>query len=312
MTIHCLFSAQFARRALAGVLILLLCAGTCLAAPARQESSPSATNETQANPPATPAPSQEKLKEKEGMNVLSLLVLGGWFMIPLSLLSLGVFALIIERAINLRRERLLPERFVRRLSQLADIPGGLDPREAYRICQSTPCAAGDVLRSVLLKVGRPHAELEATLHEAAQRKAISYQQLVSWLSLAAAIAPLIGLLGTVWGITESFYDTTQLEVGQNRAEALSHGIYVALVTTICGLVIAIPATIAAHFFENRIVGLMNEVEEMVLNLLPQLERYEGQLRFGVTEGYESGRDDREFDVPGPRSPARAARKQPVE
>ncbi len=309
---HCFFSVPFARRALASVLILLMIAGPSLASPARQESSPSAATETQINQPTTPASSTEKPKEKEGINVLSLLVLGGWFMIPLSLLSLVVVALIVERAINLRRERLLPERFVRRLSQLADIPGGLDPREAYRICQSTPCAASDVLRSVLLKVGRPHAELEATLHEAAQRKAINYQQLVSWLSLAAAIAPLIGLLGTVWGITESFYDTTQLEVGQNRAEALSHGIYVALVTTICGLMIAIPATIGAHFFENRIVAIMNEVEEMVLNLLPQLERYEGQLRFGVTEDFEGTRDQRDFDLPGPRSPARSTRKQPVE
>jgi biopolymer transport protein ExbB len=107
---------------------------------------------------------------------------------------------------------------------------------------------------------------------------VGHQQVVSWLALAAAVAPLIGLLGTVWGITESFYDTTQLEVGQNRAEALSQGIYVALVTTICGLVIAVPATIAAHFFENRIVTLMNEIEEMGLNMLPQFERYEGKVR----------------------------------
>ncbi len=200
-------------------------------------------------------------------------------MLPLTVLSLMVAALTIERSLALRRHLILPEKLIRRLGQLSDMPGGLDPREAYRICQNVPSVAADVFRSVLVKVGRPHMELENTLHEIAQRKAIEMQQTVSWLTLIAAVAPLLGLLGTVWGITQAFYDTTQLDVGQNRAEALSNGIYIALVTTICGLLIAIPATVLAHFFENRIVTMMNQISNMVLSLLPQLERYEGQLRF---------------------------------
>ena len=121
-------------------------------------------------------------------------------------------------------------------------------------------------------------------------------QLVSWLSLAAAIAPLIGLLGTVWGITQAFYDTTQLIAGQNRAEALAEGIYTALVTTMFGLIIAIPASVLAHYFENRVVLMMNQIEEMIFNLLPQLERYEGKIRFSDvrTETESSGADDLEI------------------
>ncbi len=107
-------------------------------------------------------------------------------------------------------------------------------------------------------------------------------QLGSWLSLAAAVAPLIGLLGTVWGITQAFHDTTNLPVGVDRAEALGEGIYTALVTTMCGLLIAIPSAILAHYFENKITNTANDIEEMISSLLPQLERYEGQVRF--TEG----------------------------
>lgn len=214
-----------------------------------------------------------------GMNFLQLIVLGGWFMIPLGLISVAVVALAIERGLALRRDRQLPDRLLARLGQLCEQPGGLDPRDAYRICQSLPSSASTVLRKVLLKVGRPHAELEAALHDAAQRNAIRLQQPVSWLTWCAAVAPLLGLLGTVWGITQAFYDTTQLEVGENQAEALASGIYMALVTTIFGLLIAIPATTFAHYYENRIVSYSNEIEELIGSLLPQLERYEGQVRF---------------------------------
>lgn len=216
---------------------------------------------------------------RSGMNFLQLIVLGGWFMIPLGLISVAVVALAIERGLALRRDRQLPERLLARLGQLCEQPGGLDPRDAYRICQSLPSSASTVLRKVLLKVGRPHAELEAALHDATQRNAVRLQQPVSWLTWCAAVAPLLGLLGTVWGITQAFYDTTQLEVGENQAEALASGIYMALVTTIFGLLIAIPATTFAHYYENRIVSYSNEIEELIGSLLPQLERYEGQVRF---------------------------------
>lgn len=241
--------------------------------------------------------------EPSGINFLALLARGGWFMVPLLILSLVVVAIGLERLISLRRSRVFPNRFVKQLSRLSGSPGGLEPRAAYEICQRHPSAAATVFKSLLVKVGRPQAELEHTVSETGQRQATRMLQLVSWLSLAAAIAPLIGLLGTVWGITQAFYDTTQLVAGQNRAEALAEGIYTALVTTMFGLIIAIPSAVLAHFFENRVVSMMNEVEEMIFNLMPQLERYEGKLRFSAeqdsdevfgTNAAEAGSDDSPF------------------
>jgi len=75
----------------------------------------------------------------------------------------------------------------------------------FTIC---PSSASYVIRSMLVKVGRPQSEMENAVSEASQREATRLTQMTSWLSLAAAIAPLIGLLGTVWGITQAFYDTT--------------------------------------------------------------------------------------------------------
>jgi len=247
---------------------------------------------------ATGDPGAVADSSRSGINLFELLVRGGWFMVPLLMLSLLAAGICIERTIALRRGRILPERLVERLARLGQQPGGLDPRDAYVVCQSTPSAASDILKSVLVKVGRPHMELEHACTESAQRSAIGLQQPVSWLNVCAAIAPLIGLLGTVWGITQAFYDTTQLDVGQNRADALSHGIYIALVTTIVGLTIAIPATIASHYFENRIVSLLNRVEEMVRGLLPQLERFEGTLRFSQGDAESPSPDDAEATTDG--------------
>ncbi|MEM9409921.1 MAG: MotA/TolQ/ExbB proton channel family protein [Planctomycetota bacterium] len=231
------------------------------------------------------------LPSQGGINFLSLLTRGGWFMVPLLALSLFVVAVAFERFISLRRNRIFPGRFVRQLGRLSQSPGGLEPRAAYEVCQKFPSAAANVFKSLLVKVGRPQSELESAVTEASQRQATRMLQWVSWLSLAAAIAPLIGLLGTVWGITQAFYDTTQLVAGQNRAEALAEGIYTALVTTMFGLIIAIPAAILAHFFENRVVSIMNEVEEMIFNLMPQLERFEGKVRFSdVRSAKDSNRN----------------------
>jgi biopolymer transport protein ExbB len=203
----------------------------------------------------------------------------------------GVLTIAIERYRALRREKIFPPELIEQLSMLSQSPGGLDPRRAYQACQRYPSSASYVIRSMLVKVGRPQLEMENAVAEASQREATRLTQMTSWLSLAAAIAPLIGLLGTVWGITQAFYDTTQLaelNAGQNRGVALANGIYVALVTTMVGLMIAIPAAILSHFYENRIVQLMNEIEEMVFNLLPQFERYEGQVRFTQGVGENDG------------------------
>lgn len=216
---------------------------------------------------------------RSGINFLTLLTRGGWFMLPLLVLSIVVVTIGVERFLALRRERIFPPELVDEISMLSGVKGGLDPRSVYQLCHLYPSSATYVLRTMLMKVGRPQSEMENAVSESAQREATRLATMTSWLTLAAAIAPLIGLLGTVWGITQAFYDTTQLVVGQNRAEALAQGIYTALVTTMTGLLIAIPAAILSHYYETRIVQLINEIEEMAYHLLPQLEKYEGQVRF---------------------------------
>ncbi len=76
----------------------------------------------------------------------------------------------------------------------------------------------------------------------------------------------------------AFYATANAQPGVNRAQFLAAGIYTALITTFAGLTVAIPAACIVHYFEGRIMARFREIDELLANLLPQVERYEGKLR----------------------------------
>jgi biopolymer transport protein ExbB len=217
---------------------------------------------------------------KAGIDFFTLLIKGGIFMIPIGLVSLMVLTFIFDRWIGLRSGRIAPTGLRKELQQLLR-QGDVDPRAAYRLCGEYPSAAANVLRVMLLKTGRPNPEILAATQESMQRESDRAYSNVRWLNLAAGIAPLLGLLGTVWGLIRAFHDTTQLTAGQNRADFLAVGIYEALVTTLAGLMVAIPAAFASHYFEGRITRLFGLIEEWANDLLPALEQFEHRTRFEV-------------------------------
>ena len=216
--------------------------------------------------------------EPKKINLLLLLCSGGYLMLPIAAMSLLVVTFGVERLLGLRRHKVLPPDLIGDLGKLAAAPGGLDPRKAYKLCQQYPSTAANVIRAMLLKIGRPHSELEHAVTEADRREAGRLYANVRWLGLAAGVTPLLGLLGTVWGMIHAFFATANLPTGANKAEVLAEGIYMALVTTFAGLAVAIPAAVLAHMLEGRIQTLFRELDETLLGLMPQLERFEGRLR----------------------------------
>ncbi len=229
----------------------------------------------------------EEVTEEKGINMLALLFSGGHLMWPIAAMSLLVVTFGIERALALRRRKILPPELIHALGRVAEQPGGFDPRRAYKLCQEFPSTAATVIRAMLLKLGRPHVELERAGEEAEQREAGRLYTNVRWLNLAATVTPLMGLLGTVWGMINAFFATANLPTGANKAEALAQGIYVALVTTFAGLAVAIPAAVLAHMFEGRIQKLFRELDEMLQGLMPQMERFEGRTNPGNVESGSS-------------------------
>ena len=97
--------------------------------------------------------------------------------------------------------------------------------------------------------------------------------------------PLMGLLGTVWGMIVAFHEATTLTPDRSRSEQLSEGIYTALVTTLAGLVVAIPAAILALYLENRLARLFHKVEKLAFDVAPGLT----QVRWVVDEWMPTAR-----------------------
>ena len=212
------------------------------------------------------------------IDFFTLLVKGGVFMIPIGVVSLTVVTFVFDRWIGLRSGKILPWGLRRSLLQ-ATRQGDLDPREVYRICGESSSAAAKIFRTMVLKTGRPMPEMQTATSEATQRELDKAYSNVRWLNLSAGIAPLLGLLGTVWGLIQAFHDTTNLAAGQNRADFLAVGIYEALVTTLAGLIVAIPAAVASHYFEGKITKKFGAIEELSAELMMRLECYEGKTRF---------------------------------
>jgi biopolymer transport protein ExbB len=224
--------------------------------------------------PALPSPSGADPEEK---SLWDLYVAGGIFMYPITLLSIVALAFAVERAFALRRSKVIPPELVEGFGDMSS-EGGFDPRKAYRLCQQYPSQAANVIRAMLLKVGRPHSEVEQAVSEASDREATKLYSNIRPIALTVTIAPLLGLLGTVQGMIIAFRDTASLPAGVNKADFLAEGIYTALITTFGGLIVAIPCACIVHYFEGRIMARFREIDELLFNLLPQVERYEGKLR----------------------------------
>ncbi len=227
------------------------------------------------------APPQPNSGLQQGLNFLSLLLQGGALMIPIGLMSLLVVAMSLERWLNLRTGKVLPRKLRRGIEHFAEQRYMVDPHEIHQLSARFPSVTSRVLDCLLQKIGRPVAEMNAAVADRCQRETDQMYYNVRWLTLAASVTPLIGLLGTVWGMIIAFYHTTQLGPGKNKAEFLAEGIYVALVTTLGGLAVAIPAAILAHYFEGRITRQIARIEDLVLRLVPRFERFEGRTRFDL-------------------------------
>jgi biopolymer transport protein ExbB/TolQ len=199
----------------------------------------------------------------------NLAVKGGLFMIPIGLASIVVVAFTLERIIGLRMRKIMPPELLLDLREL-NSTNGIDPREAFAICQKHPSPLANALRSSVLKVGRPHAELEKAAEDAVAREAADMSRNFRPINVVATIAPLLGLIGTVQGMIQAFMVLSSLSVtGTEKAQRLAHGIYTALVTTFAGLIVAVVAVMLANFLEGRVDRILRAMEDLFLDLIPQ-------------------------------------------
>jgi biopolymer transport protein ExbB len=195
--------------------------------------------------------------------MLELFERGGFMMYPLLLASLIAVAFVIERAISLRKKKILiPEiiSVVNNFNSLKDID------LATTICERYNGPLSNIILLGLTNHELEHAEIRNLLEEEGRQEIRKLEKGLVVLETIAAIAPLMGLLGTVLGMIQVFAVIKEQGIGQTAA--LSGGISEALLTTVTGLFIGIPVLIAYNFFTSKAENLVLDIEKYA-NLLIQ-------------------------------------------
>jgi biopolymer transport protein ExbB len=185
---------------------------------------------------------------------------GGLVMYPLFLCSFVLLVFTFERATSLRTGRVIPGPFVKRfLHQLSD--GQLDRDEARLVCEENGSPAAKIFAAAARKWGRPAVEVEQAVIDAGERVSGELRKYLRVFNGIVTIGPLLGLLGTVFGMIRSFNDISMSET-TGRTEMLSHGISEALFCTATGLSVAIPAVVLHLYFVGRVDRLVIQLDAL--------------------------------------------------
>jgi biopolymer transport protein ExbB len=183
--------------------------------------------------------------------------------IVIVLLSVAGLALIIDFAVNIRREKLLPPHVISEIEQLFEQE---QYEQAIELCEAEDCFFSRILGAGLAKLGAGYERMTVAIQEAAEEEMTALYHKIGWLALIGTVAPMLGLLGTVIGMIDAFTVIASKAGAANPAD-LANGISKALVTTFEGLVVAIPVLTAYTYFKNRVARIMLEMGVITGDLL---------------------------------------------
>ncbi len=215
---------------------------------------------TLAQPVAQAAPAAESLSFWE------LCVKGGFIMIPLALLLIVSIYVFIERWLAIRRADKDDNTFMIRIKDY--ILDG-DPESAHTLCDRTNTPYSRLIAKGISRLGRPMNDVLVTIENTGNIEVANLGKRLPWLATTAAGAPMLGFLGTVWGMVQAFYNLAKAGTSAN-IDVLAGGIYQALVTTVAGLVVGIVALFAYNYLVARINGVMNSLESKTMEFMDLL------------------------------------------
>ena len=190
---------------------------------------------------------------------------GGWLMLPIIICSIAAVAICLDRFLALNPDKIAPRHL------LAQVWGWiknnqLDADKIKALRSASPL--GQILAAGLSNSRHGRDVMKESIQEAASYVIHDLERYLNTLGTIAAIAPLLGLLGTVIGMIKVF--TEIMQQGTGNAGVLAGGISEALITTAAGLTIAIPALIMHRYYIRRIDGIVITLEQETVKLVDAL------------------------------------------
>jgi len=215
---------------------------------------------------------------------------GGFLMYPIFICSLIAVTIFFERMFYLRSIRAKSKKFVARIYDLVK-KGSIDL--AISACRKNPTPISMIILSGLTRYGQSRDEIKEAIEDSANQEIPALERHLPTLSTIGNICPLLGLLGTVFGMIKAFNVISVMGVG--KPEVLAGGISEALLTTAFGLSVAIPTIVVYNYLSNRVDKLVKEMEVTCIDLLDLLTnsennqinfRQEGEVGYEISSSKE--------------------------
>ncbi len=206
------------------------------------------------------AASDSPVEVAEDVSALDLYNQGGGFMHILLICSIGTIAVSVYCFVQITVKKMAPRSLVDQVNSFMAVR---DVGGAYNSCQSNPSSYAKVMTGALLKVNFDRdlankASMTDAAAEAMDEEEHRQMVWVNYLNVFATLAPMVGLLGTVWGMIEAF---DKLATTSGDAKELAGGIKVAMITTAGGLIVGIPSMFFYFFFRDKLQGVMTTVQK---------------------------------------------------
>ena len=195
-------------------------------------------------------------------------VVGIGIMALIILCSIAAVALTVEQLMTLRTSVLMPAGLRERVQQ--QLAGG-NLKGAFQACEAQPSFLAFLVRTSLAEAESGWSAVEKALEDATAEQTAQLMRRVEYLAVIGNIAPMLGLLGTVVGLLFAFHEVASTQ-GVARAADLADGIYHALVSTVGGLIVAIPSMAMYAALRNRVDQLAAEAAYTALHALAPVKR----------------------------------------
>ena len=200
------------------------------------------------------------------LNFWSLVMDGGYIMIPLAILLIVTIYIFTERTIVISRASKNDRHF---MDRIRDYVHEGDIESANNLCKKTDTPYARLIQKGLTRIGRPMNDVLVAIENTGNIEVANLGKGFPWLSTTAAGAPMLGFLGTVTGMIHAFFSMASAGTSADIT-VLSSGIYQALVTTVAGLVVGIIALFAYNYLVARVNRVMNGLETKTMEFMDLL------------------------------------------
>jgi biopolymer transport protein ExbB len=207
------------------------------------------------------------VRSDETMSLFSLLLKGGYMMIPIFLLSVVAVYVFVERIRTIRRAAVPPDGFMDKIKRLVyegDIKG------ARLICAQNETPIARMIEKGVARIGSPLKNIEVSIENVGKIELYKLERNISLLAMISGAAPMIGFLGTVTGMIRAFIAIAQ-EEGAVSPKLLSAGIYEAMMTTAAGLFVGILAYLGYNYLVTRVQKVVHNMEYTSIEFIDLLQ-----------------------------------------